>query len=85
MWKIQFSESPQNWPERERDSTTFNRQTVGLDERPCCLCLMICPSALLLVSHVFIVCRSENSTKVLANYFIWCFWCGGSGVLQNGL
>lgn len=42
-------------------------------------------SALLLVSHVFIVCRSENRAKVLANYFIWCFWCGVSGVLENGL
>lgn len=42
-------------------------------------------SALLLVSHVLIVCRSENRTKVLANYFIWCFWCGISGVLENGL
>lgn len=70
--------------ERERDSITFNYQTVGLDERLCCLPLTISASTFLLVSHVVTVCRSENSTKAMANYFIWCFWCGVFEVLENG-
>lgn len=82
-----FRKSTKLARKRERYSTTFSYQTVGLDERPCCLCLMISASALLLVSHVFIVCRSENSTKVLENYFylvflVWCVWCVGKWPIE---
>lgn len=46
---------------------------------------MISASALLLVSQVVVVCRPENSIKILANYlvFLVCgFWCVGKWLTE---
>lgn len=78
MWKIQFSGSPQNWPERFHHFQSTNSwfRWKPFLSVSCDFCFSACEL------HAS---RSEMGTKVLVNYFIWCFWCDVFTVLENGL
>lgn len=69
---------------REHEREILHYFQSPIDEKPCCFPLTVSASTLLLVSHVVTVCGSENSTKAVANYFIWCFWFVVFGMLENG-